>query len=607
MQNVMETVSTSTKKVLIVTHRDHKCGVYQFGRNVAEALAKSEKYSFVYAECSSTEEYYSWFNDITPSAIIYNHYHATTLPWLTRKVIQKFTVPHIGIIHEVTQAVADKANDSFFDFHIAPDPTLLLKNPLVFKTGRLVPEYENSYALTVAPTIGSFGFGTAGKGFEKLIANVQDEFDEAIIRLHIPFATFGDSSGSAAHAIASRCQELIEKPGIKLNLSHDFLTQEHLLDFLAQNSLNAFFYDENKGRGISSVIDFALAVRRPIAITKSTMFRHIVSTNPSICIEDLSLRQIMKNGSGPLERCRKEWCEANLIWDYERIVDAVLSKGVKPKSVAEKIGRKLNRVWKKVESMALKDSWIPTLDQGAVEQQISRDEKCYPISLQDVGPYNRILDNAARRQYDPIVLALQALLPKMISRKIPEANVQQAFVLDTVLKFASRYESPEIICIGSYDDTAAAALKKYGYRMDEVDPVLNYDLNTFMQKPSTIKELYDIVFSTSVIEHVRNDELFVKQIAELLAPGGTAILTCDYRDQYKLGDQIPQEDFRLYTQKDFLERLLPLIKDCSLVDMPQWDCLYPDFEYAGCRYTFATLVFRKSKLTEGNLNSTMMT
>jgi hypothetical protein len=52
---------------------------------------------------------------------------------------------------------------------------------------------------------------------------------------------------------------------------------------------------------------------------------------------------------------------------------------------------------------------------------------------------------------------------------------------------------------------------------------------------------------------------------------------------------------RFYTQKDFLERLLPLIKDCSLVDVPQWDCPNPDFVYAGCRYTFATLVFRKDK------------
>ena len=110
------------------------------------------------------------------------------------------------------------------------------------------------------------------------------------------------------------------------------------------------------------------------------------------------------------------------------------------------------------------------------------------------------------------------------------------------------------------------------------------------------KKAYAVVPTVPpIVEHVEDDELFIKQIYDLLAPGGTAILTCDYKDQYKPGDPLPPEDFRLYTQKDFKERLLPLIKDGSLVDTPRWDCTDPDFAYAGCRYTFATLVFRKNK------------
>lgn len=594
MQNVIKTESIS-QKILIISHKEQQCGIYQFGRNIANTLAKSVKYSFGYAECTSAEEFYAIVNDVMPAAIIYNHYYAATMPWLTKKVIHKVKVPHIGIIHEVTQQIVDRLDDDFFDFHIAPDPTLLLKNPLVFKTGRLVPNYENNYTAPDVPTIGSFGFGTAGKGFEKLISTIQDEFDDATIKLHIPFATFGDASGTMAQAITKKCQELIVKPGIRLQLSHEFLSQEQLLDFLARNSLNAFFYDENKGRGISSVIDHALATQVPIAITKSNMFRHIFSASPSICIEDSSLKQIMQNGFEPLAHYRREWSEANLIWDYERIVDAVLSKKLKSRSFAEKVSRKLNKFLKKVEAKTHKDSWTPTLEQEVVEEQIIKDSKCSPVSISTVTAFNRILDDVARQQYKPVIDALYLLLPGMMSRKIPEANIQQAFVLDTVKKMSSQYDSPTLLCIGSYDDTAAAALKKYGYRLDEVDPVLNYDLTTFMSKPSIIKGSYNVIFSTSVIEHVRDDELFVKQIGELLASGGTAILTCDYNDQYKSGDAIPQEDFRLYTQTDFKERLLPLITDCSLVDSPQWDCPNPDFVYAGCRYTFATFVFRKNK------------
>ncbi len=85
----------------------------------------------------------------------------------------------------------------------------------------------------------------------------------------------------------------------------------------------------------------------------------------------------------------------------------------------------------------------------------------------------------------------------------------------------------------------------------------------------------------------------MRQIGWLLAPGGAGVLTCDYNDAYTPGDAIPGEDYRFYTQRDFRERLLPQVPDCALVDSPQWDCGAPDFVYHGCRYTFATIVFRK--------------
>ena len=77
--------------------------------------------------------------------------------------------------------------------------------------------------------------------------------------------------------------------------------------------------------------------------------------------------------------------------------------------------------------------------------------------------YNRILDNAARDKYRPTIAFLFALVPNIIYDKIPEANVQQAFVFDTVQKFAMRSTSlHKILCVGSYEDTAALALKKIG-------------------------------------------------------------------------------------------------------------------------------------------------
>ncbi len=97
-----------------------------------------------------------------------------------------------------------------------------------------------------------------------------------------------------------------------------------------------------------------------------------------------------------------------------------------------------------------------------------------------------------------------------------------------------------------------------------------------------------------MIEHVQDDELFVRQIADLLAPGGVGLLTCDYNNLYKPGDPLIPGDYRFYTQKDLITRILPAIKDCSLLDVPHWECTRPDFMFLGYQYTFATLAFRKT-------------
>lgn len=316
---------TRRELVLFVSNAEQNCGVYQFGLHISNALRASELYDFRYVECSHEGGLRTALQRSAPSAIIYNH-HPATMRWLTRRVLLGSPdVPQLGIIHEVTQELADRVDNRFFDYYLAADPTLELRNPIVFKTGRLVPQYHRAdHAMPAIPTIGSFGFGTAGKGFDELVDRVQSEFDEAVLRLHIPFSAYSDRDGDSAKTLAERCRRSIVKPGIRLELSHEFLTNDQLLAFLAGNSLNAFLYAQQKGRGISSVIDFALAVRRPIAVSRSSMFRHIHGAIPSVVVDDTSLRDIMKNGFAPLARYADAWTAENLVLDYERIIMSVL-------------------------------------------------------------------------------------------------------------------------------------------------------------------------------------------------------------------------------------------------------------------------------------------
>jgi hypothetical protein len=232
------------KKILVVSHKKAQCGVYEFGKDLVDVLCDSKKYEFIRAECSSLDELYKYIKENNPSVIIYNYY-PLTMPWITERVlpilyknnIYSIKIPQIGIIHESAQNVVDAATayknkyifgnyirlvNTLFDFYIAPDPTLLLRNPLVYKTGRLVKKYQNNFSTGLKPTIGSFGFGTPTKGFENIIKLVQQEFDDAIIRLNIPTADFVDKNGIVAKSIEEKCKKLLIKPGIKLEITHNF-------------------------------------------------------------------------------------------------------------------------------------------------------------------------------------------------------------------------------------------------------------------------------------------------------------------------------------------------------------------------------------------------
>ena len=115
-------------------------------------------------------------------------------------------------------------------------------------------------------------------------------------------------------------------------------------------------------------------------------------------------------------------------------------------------------------------------------------------------------------------------------------------------------------------------------------------------KPTTIKNNFDIVFSTSVIEHDPDDKSFLECIEQLLAPGGIAVITCDYKDGWRAGQPKPEVDARFYTKDDMQNRMLSYMPQCELVDSGNWDCPNPDFYYLGkYNYTFATFTVQKKK------------
>jgi len=606
--------------ILFVNHRISQCGVYGFGENVFDAISQSTKYRFVKANCESLTELMGHVARNRPRAIIYN-YMPSTMPWLAGYTargklllnhVAAIPVTQIGVIHSILQPIADEAipgklvmrahpevANRLFDYYVAPDPTLLLKNPLVYKHGRPVPTYTNRFAEPKEITIGSFGF--AKTGYDDLIELVQRELDHAVIRLSIPFATFGDADGAQARKIADRCRSLVKKPGISLSISHEFLDQPALLDFLAQNTINVFIR-EKAGRGISSVLDFALAVRRPIAISDCEMFKHI--SDAPIVVPKHSLRDIIEAGTKPLEPYFEAWTEETLRWDYERILDSVFARrgrvpftarARQPVGVLYHLGmRGFLDIGGDLRDIG-NSSWVDTsIDYNKDDHRTPVSGATYtPVTLNGQR-YNRLLGDEARKLYAPAEAQIAKLVPHTFARKLPEANVQQAFVFDTVYRHLASYNRPRVLCVGSFEDTACMALAKLGISIEEIDPVFNYTLQEFATKPTTEHGVYDIIFSTSVIEHDPDDRSFVEAVESLLAPNGLFVMTCDYRDGWKPGDSKPGVDARLYTRADLERRLPSHMKACSFVDAgDHWTRPSSDIFAEKYEYSFATFCVRK--------------
>lgn len=300
----------NTPIVLFVNHLQHNCGVFQFFKRMTAPVVQSSD-TYWYIETNQEWEHDHWVNTINPDIIVYNFYYSgATMPWLTNAKIasQNGKYKQICLFHEGT------IDDKGFDLILHQNP--FNEDIKYHNLPRPIPEYH-PYTSTNndIPVIGTFGFGLGGKGFGTLVNQVTQEFDEAHIRMNIPFAHFGDSNGNGARGWADHCRTLLaahNKPKIQLTITHDMLPEQALLDFLSGNDLNAFLYDDNIGRGISGTLDYALAIYKPIAITRSDQFKHMWHDN-HILSDVNGLKKIMNGGIQHLYSYHYLWNNTTLI------------------------------------------------------------------------------------------------------------------------------------------------------------------------------------------------------------------------------------------------------------------------------------------------------
>lgn len=303
------------------------CGIGIIGNLIWETLKQHADYEFDVLYCDSLLEVQQKLNEWQPRVAIYNYSPGST-PWMNdREMRAPFPhIKHVRIMHDMHQSIATTFHPSLhqgWEYILADDPSVV-GNDNVFITNRLIPPGPTvEYVEPAKPIIGFQGFGPPHKGIARLAYKVQEEFDEAILRLHIPYGYFEDGAGYNANTRVQEVMQIITKPGIEVIATHELLDTQGIVNLLAQNTINCYFYDYLDGCGIASSPDYALASGRPLALTRSHQFRNFWNSS-EIFIENKTIKEIIAQGTTPLEPYYQSYSAFSVLNDYSRILEKLL-------------------------------------------------------------------------------------------------------------------------------------------------------------------------------------------------------------------------------------------------------------------------------------------
>ncbi len=266
-------------RILFITNKDQCCGVADYGRRLFAILKDHLNITL----CETNEQP----DDTGYDVLLYN-YHYATIPFVKKESIKQvvlFHEAHLNFQPDVVVNVAELPRPLFENINL--------------------PTFKNEITI-----IGSFGFGFPDKNFPGIATLVKQQFENAIIRLNIPFAEYGDKFGYLAKQEVEKCREILEGTNIELMVTHEFMAHETLLQWLNQNDINVFLYNPSQGRGISSATDYALSARKPIGVSSSEMFRHLPK---EICLDNKSIPELLQSGTDPLRKVYEDNTNEKLI------------------------------------------------------------------------------------------------------------------------------------------------------------------------------------------------------------------------------------------------------------------------------------------------------
>jgi FkbM family methyltransferase len=331
----MSSLHTKLKGLYLNTAKAN-CSIHESGRMSYDCLVLSNAYTLDYQELDENSRDISLDYDF----YIFN-YHNITMGWLDTKFIKQLPGLKATIVLEVAP------NNPFlfcskddFDAYLVLDPTLQSIDTGIYPFPRPLEQskFKYEYMEKEVPEIGTFGFATAGKGFDKVIDAVNKEFNKAVVNINIPKGDY--VSQSLFDSLNNELKNHPTKKDVKVVITNHFFDKEQLIEWCAQNTLNVFLYNRNI-QGLSATTDQAIASGRPLAVSTDNTFRHIhtyLAPYPFVSLKDSTA-----HSQETVLKIQQEWAPTNFARAFEKVL-----KDFKV-SVIEKAGNKIT-LPKKVES-----------------------------------------------------------------------------------------------------------------------------------------------------------------------------------------------------------------------------------------------------------------
>lgn len=305
-------------KILFVNSDKEADGLTDYGRRFNHVIQQSVKHKIKYVELSHAENIEIVASYFKPDVIVYN-FHKMTFPSLspiTNKWIGKWK--QVLIYHEF-------GNDCYSDAIIHVDST---QQDDVSKQFFSVPRplYDTNFEFrkNAIPHFGSYGFGGHHKNFDLAVSLIVEQFEEAVINFNIPRCHF-DYDINIRRSIIENCKHIVNNSGknIKINISENFLNYDSLIKFLNKNDCIIFMHADRdvSDLTLSASTDYALMAKKPIAISKSNMFRHFENVDPSVYAVDRPLIDIINSGIEPLQTMYEAHGTKAFLEKFEWIID----------------------------------------------------------------------------------------------------------------------------------------------------------------------------------------------------------------------------------------------------------------------------------------------